>query len=590
MRLPSLRIIILTLMLASTAPLLAQKSDSTVRGKWSGSATVSGGYNYSKSPWKESVPSLQHQMADLKLNLKYVKNDFMANIQMGSAWDNHKKASEGISFFSEDISVKFGDIKLMSSRYNCRSSFQWKTPKTIYNSFALISYNYSHSKKDIFSYELLAENIALRGEDNNSYTISSGTGFNITRKLDRNRKVFFEVNLGYTNIDRYTEWAFLSSAEGAANRIYRKTPRSNGFKANSRAFFSAPNAFGIKNLDIESGGIFSISYDNDKYRGAYLKDVANYNSWHDSLKLRETFRYGVITLNPYLVASYNYKFLKLKADYQFQFFCDKLTNKEVHQSYDFKDPALIGNSEAEFRIAENHFVAVGYSTSIKRPTYFQLCWYVREGEYTNQYIMGNPNLKTARSFRNSLSYRIRLRKFSSEVSSSYTRNKKQLEQTFYETELDGVPIKVFTWVNSVFSKVWNTSCYARWDARRFYFRADLSYYDFKEKAKTSGKISKDHYWNGKISGGCKLERGWSFASDLSYRSKVTKALYHYDKYFSLNCKVQKDIGRHTIFLEGRDLLESKISTTFISLDEDKAWKETVYNNRRFFVLGYIFNF
>ncbi|MBQ6310803.1 MAG: hypothetical protein IJK74_04550 [Bacteroidales bacterium] len=587
------RVLVLAAVMAAIPSLCpAQKTDSlSTRGKWSGNTTVSAGYNYDKSPWKEMIPDLKHQSANIKLNLKYIKKDFTATVQFNSAWDNHWKSAEGFYIKNtEDLSTSWSQIKHMGSIYNFRTTFQWKRPNTVYNSFVNINYNYNHNRRYNNTLNITALKLGLQGEDNNSYTFTSGGGFNLTRKLNNGRKLFCETYFGYTNIDRYIEFSTLSSNEGAIDRIYRKTPFTIGFKSESRVYLSAPNTFNINNLNTEAGGFFSITYDNEKNRGAYLADLGNKNSWVDSLKLRETFRYGVINLSPYLKADYSYKYLKLKLDARVQFYADKLTNKEEHQSYDFKDPVLLGNSEAEFRIAENHYFAVGYQTSIRRPTYLQLCWYLREGAFPDQYIVGNPKLKVTRSYRNIFSYRIRFRRFSSELSSSFTRNLREVEQTFFEEYIGEKKYKFFTWINTSYSKIWNTAFFLRYDTQRYYLRADVSYYDYKGKAKTAGTVKNDHYWTAKASGGFNFKRGWSISSDISYRSKISRAFYSYDKYYTLNCRIDKKFNRHTIFLEGRDLLEQKITTRFVSEDEMNIWAETAYNNRRFFLIGYIFNF
>ena len=577
---------------AQNADIPARNADSLAqKGKWTGNATIVGGFNYAKSPWKEIIADLKHESADMRLNLKYIKNDFIATVQLNTAWDNHLKATEGLNMVNVDeLSVNCTEIKLMSSRYNLRATFQWKKPRTIYNSYCYLNYSFSHNRKDNFTIRIEEMNLDLRGEDNNSYTFSSGSGFNMTRKLDGGRKLFAESEFSYTNTDSYTEWAFFSLNEGSPDRIYRKTPLSIGLRSESRAYLGQSNTFNVKNFNTEAGGIFSITYDNDKYRGAYRADVSDKNSWVDSLKLRETFRYAVITLNPYVKADYSYKFLKLKMDAKLQFYADKLTNKDAHQSYDFKAPALTGNTEAEFRIADNHYIAVGLQTSVRRPTYTQMCWYSREGDFPGQHIVGNPDLKVSRSYRNILSYRIRFRKFSSELSSSFTRNLKEVEQTFYEDYIGERKVKFFTWVNTAYSKVWNTAYFLRYDTKRLFLRTDVGYYDYKGQAKTAGTVRKDHYWTAKASGGFNFNRGWSVSSDISYRSKMSRAYYTYDKYYSLNCRIEKKFGRHTIFLEGRDLLEQKITNSYTSEDEQNAWVEVNYNNRRFFLIGYTFSF
>ena len=68
-----LRIFAVSSALILTVSTVYCQKDSTSNNRWSGSASFTGGYNYSKSPWKEMIPDLVHQSADIKLNLKYLR-------------------------------------------------------------------------------------------------------------------------------------------------------------------------------------------------------------------------------------------------------------------------------------------------------------------------------------------------------------------------------------------------------------------------------------------------------------------------------------------------------------------------------------
>lgn len=139
------------------------QSDTTKRGKWSGSASITGGYNYSKSPFNAMVPNLQHQAADTRINLKYIKDNFIATVLFSSAWNNHRKATVGLSLKGEDdLTANWSEIKLMSSRYNFSTNLKWTRPDIIYNAFATASYDYGHNRKISFMINLDKEHISLR--------------------------------------------------------------------------------------------------------------------------------------------------------------------------------------------------------------------------------------------------------------------------------------------------------------------------------------------------------------------------------------------------------------------------------------------
>ena len=73
-----------------------------------------------------------------------------------------------------------------------------------------------------------------------------------------------------------------------------------------------------------------------------------------------------------------------------------------------------------------------------------------------------------------------------------------MEQTFYEIEDEGQKLKFFTWINTAYSKVWNTSFFLRYDTKRFYIRNDIGYYDYHGKANTADthfSLKEGTFWN-----------------------------------------------------------------------------------------------
>ena len=59
----------------------------------------------------------------------------------------------------------------------------------------------------------------------------------------------------------------------------------------------------------------------------------------------------------------------------------------------------------------------------------------------------------------------------------------------------------------------------------------------------------------------------------------------FKQYCELNARVQKEFKRFTLYLEGRDLLDTPRESSFESEQTQEFWIEEVRSNRRIFVIG-----
>ena len=82
-----------------------------------------------------------------------------------------------------------------------------------------------------------------------------------------------------------------------------------------------------------------------------------------------------------------------------------------------------------------------------------------------------------------------------------------------------------------------------------------------------------------------LPKNWKVSADMNYRSNVATFFTIFKQYCELNARVQKEFKRFTLYLEGRDLLDTPSETSFESEETQEFWIEEVRNNRRFFILG-----
>ena len=314
------------------------------------------------------------------------------------------------------------------------------------------------------------------------------------------------------------------------------------------------------------------------------------DEWRDSVRLRENFNFLELRAEPYLAGELRHKSIRLRLDYALQIYSNRLNDDTRKQKIDWDPPHPVGNSTFEWQIAPNHKLFLNNTLSVQYPSYLQICWYDRPGEYVNQLIRGNIDLLPTRTATFGTGYIFGKGGFGATVSASIGRKNDEIDRTYVKETIQGEEYKIFTWVNSADSWIGTTSAKLSWNSRRLTTGASVDYRQTMRRSRTTGEEKRSFDWNFKANASADLGKGWKIGTDIMFQSKVATFFTMFNEYCVLNASVQKRIENITLTLTGRDLLDSIMKTEYLSADETEYWQEIARNNRRLIILGIKWDF
>ncbi|MCR5017934.1 MAG: outer membrane beta-barrel family protein [Bacteroidales bacterium] len=152
--------------------------------------------------------------------------------------------------------------------------------------------------------------------------------------------------------------------------------------------------------------------------------------------------------------------------------------------------------------------------------------------------------------------------------------------------IDGREYKVFTWQNASDSHIADASGAVTWQSKVVRLGMDVRFNHTTRKARFEDRVQKASDWRIKVDAAARLGHGWSIGADMNYRSDVVTLHTLIKSYWTLNAGVRKDFRKCSLYLQGRDLLEHKQETSYVSDDEKEMWVEQAFLNRRLIVLGF----
>jgi len=277
-------------------------------------------------------------------------------------------------------------------------------------------------------------------------------------------------------------------------------------------------------------------------------------------------------------------------DYSPQLYARRLTDETHPQELQLKRIYLVGESRIDWKISPMHKLILRHKASVAHPSYIQICWYERQGNYLTQIYRGKESLLSTPTTAFNLEYEFRYKRFVSTTTMGYTLRNDEIDQTFTKEIIDGRDYQVFTWVNAADSRIVGFSEKLSWKGQTLKADVGVNYNGTVRKARESGVVKQTSDWRLWADVTLNLPKGWSIRADANYRSKVATFFTIFSKYCALNAKIQKNYKRVSIYLQGRDLLDNQVITQYQSEDGLNGWIELTRNNRRMVVLGVLWNF
>jgi len=578
-----------------------------LRAQWSGSLDLSGGLGGMEgSEVLDDQPIAIHGLAQGAFQLGYKTEKFAWTNTLIGRWEPNTTDNSRLAYKNEKLGLVYKEASTKPLTASIRSDFLW-TPAADRNYSAWILYQYTNDRAQNHSVNY---DVDKNEQERFSYyyeipvmdEFKVETGLRTHRSFDSGRRIL-ESALSFQTVGsrRTSTWVIFKSDEGEGGTAvsadddvtgyawkYRITPRSQDYNLDGDIHLQMTALDGAANLKYAPGLRFSTRHALDENSGATRINVMEAESeelWRDSVRLRETFNYLSVLVEPNLSADFRWESLEAHADYACQVYARRLNDDTHQQPLKIKGVYPVGKAHVKWNISPRHSLSLTNQLSVSHPDYLKICWYDRTAGYLDQLYRGNEMLLSPWTQRYGLEFMFKGKRFSSRSTLSYTHVQNEIDQTWSNEEIEGRPYKVFRWINSSDSHSAGLSENLGWQGRIITANLGLTYNQTRRKAKTSDTVKKSFDW--RLSGDilANLGKGWSIGADARYQSSVATFFTIFKGYCELNASVQKEFKHFTLYLKGCDLLDQPTETSFESEELQEFWVEEVRRNRRIFVLG-----
>ena len=372
-----------------------------------------------------------------------------------------------------------------------------------------------------------------------------------------------------------------SEEEEVPDRIYRITPLYTKNDISASVTYRDVDMFSQKSLNLELGMNLKAEFDRN------MQSAANFinEEWIDSLEYRENFSY--FSLNAIPKAKVSYSPGKFKINFQLtpDFYVNNLHNDKSKGELKFGKVYLLPCLDADWTPSQKHNLGISYRQGIVRPSFLQMCRFPRIGAYSNEMLMGNPDLTPGSSSKISLLYTFKSGYFTGNVTGTTTVNWDNIEKVFNNVG----DYRIYTWINSGHSIENNIKLSAK--AKLKNFEASLEgYYNYFIGYNNSGAVTRSSDWGINGDATLSVRGGWSFNVKGRYQSKIIRTYNSITEYIGCDARITKDFRKFSVFVQGKDLFDQTIEVATYSEDQTYARIEEIQYNRRIFSIGAAFKF
>ena len=587
-----------------------------LRAQWSGSVDLSGGLGGMEGSIVTDDKPMFHGLAQGVFQLNYITDKFSWKTTVSGKWEPNTTDNARLAYKNDRLGIVYKAATTKPLSTNLRSDFQW-TPSPDRQYSTWIQYRYTNDKAMNHSINMDGD---VEDIDKFSYYFEvpvlkehkMETGVRTYRSFDSGRSILrSSLVLQAIGSRRVNTWTVFKAGEGEDDEggtaidldenvqgyawRYRITPNSLDFNLDGDIHLQRTLLDGETLLRITPGARLSSQHALDENSGATrinltLDDDGGEEIWRDSTRLRENFNFLSLRAEPYLTADFKWKNIEAHADYASQVYARRLNDDTHQQPLRVKGVYPVGRANVRWTISPRHSLNLVNQMSVSHPDYLKICWYDRTAGYLDQLYRGNEQLLSPKTQRYGLEYEFKFNRFVSRTTVAYTWVNNEIDQTWSNEEIDGRMYKVFRWINSSDSRSVGITEKLGWQGKVITANADVTYTQSRRKARNGDTIKDSFNWVLNADVSAKLGKGWSIGSDAHYQSKVATFFTIFKQYCRLNARVQKDFKRFVLYLEGRDLLDQQMETSFESEELQEFWIEQVRHNRRIFVLGAKWNF
>ncbi|MBR0533220.1 MAG: outer membrane beta-barrel protein [Bacteroidales bacterium] len=572
--------------------------------QWKGSAELSlGAGGMAKVDPEED--GLGHYYVSGAFSLGHTAPKFQWNTSLNCVFETKETEVDRISITgmktekpSFKAVVKFSEQKPLNIRWRSEAGF---TPTTAQRYSAWVQYRYrSNPSKnqnvdiggdldlEIDDIDLSMFKVNIEDQKLTEHVVVAGARSQL--QLGSPRKVLFSELTGTVSIlDRTSDWDIQSATSNDSDdmdysaHIYRINSASTDPSFSLSIHLRDSLLTGETKFVFNPG--FRVLLGNNLNRNSGATNTGESDQWRDSVRLRENFNFLEVRGEPFVAGDLRREKLHIAFDYALQLYSKRLNDDTHTQEIGLQQPRPVGSSNVEWLISNNHRISFGNTISVQYPSYLQICWYDRPGEYVNQLIRGNINLLPTSTVSFRTNYAFTQRRFGASVSASIGKKNDEIDRTYVNETIEGRKYKVFTWVNAADSWIGTASARMTWTDSRFSAGMSADYRQNLRRVRATGEEKRSFDWNFKTNAAVDLGKGWNIGADLTFQSKVATFFTMFSQYCTLNASISKSFKHFTLFLNGRDLLDTELTTEYLSEDESECWQETALNNRRLVILG-----
>lgn len=576
-----------------------------LRAQWSGGVDLSAGLGGMPGSFITDDKPLFHGRAEGIVRVNYKTDKFRWSSRVEGSWEPKVTDNTRFSYKDQKMGLVLKAASTQPLSVTLRQEFEWKpTLNSTYSTWVLYQYKNDRAQNH-------TANLDANMEDLQKFSYYYEEPFMDEHKVEAGAKTFHQFNGGRTQLHtsltllglgnkRTNTWTVFRTDQGDKGGgtsvniddlqgyawKYRITPSGQSYNLDGDVHVKQTLLDQEVKLSITPGASLSSKHTLDQNSGATrISLMDETEQWKDSTRLRESFNYRSLFVEPYIGADLKWKSIEAHARYGGQVYARRLNDDTHQQPLKVKGIYPVGRSNIKWTISPSHSLNLTNQLSVSHPDYLKVCWYDRTAGYLDQLYRGNEQLLSPTTHLFGLEYEFKYRRFLSQTNVSYKEVYDEIDQTWTNEEIEGRQYKVFHWLNSSNSRSVGITQKLGWRGKVIVANLGVTYNQSRRTAKDSDKVKNSFDW--KLSGDIKafLGKGWSVAMDAKYQSKVATFFTIFKQYCELNARIQKDFKQFSVFLQGKDLLDQPRETSFESEDAQEFWVEEVRSNRRFFVLG-----
>ena len=581
-----------------------------LRAQWSGSLELKSGIGGMKGSLVSEDEPMYHIVSQGLFHLEYKTDKFEWKTEASSKWEKNTTDNARISYKNENLGIVYKMATTEPLSASLKSDWHWK-PSAGRKYSAWVSYQFKHDGGSNYSL-----NMSGNAEDMESLSFYYEIPRLVQHKAGAGVKTYHEFSPGgtllqsslsfkFTDDDKENVWTVFKTEDGDGSASvsvedvdgyawkYKITPHSTDLEAEGDINVRMTVPSDAVKLQYAPGLRFATRHSLDENSGATRINMSldkENEIWRDSTRLRENFNYLSVNVEPYLKATFKWKSIEAGLDYASQVYGRRLNDDEHRQALKIRGVYPVGKANVKWVLSPRHSINLTNTMSVSHPDYLKICWYDRTAGYMDQLYRGDENLLSPRTRLYTVEYEFKTSRFSSKTTFGYKRVLDEIDQTWTNEEIEGRLYKVFRWINSSSSRGVNIAETLSWKGKYIEAKTSVNYNQTRRVASTGSTVKNTFDWNITTNLTANLGKGWSFGADTKYRSNVATFFTVFNSYCELNARVQKKFKKFTLYLEGRDLLDQELVTTFESEELKEYWVEEVRGNRRLVVLGFKWNF